>query len=124
MGSFVKENVIAMKLHTIKFLRNVELSPSEVLLVQSDVNYSRIWLKSGRKILIAKTLKKMSELLKDAGFVRVNKQVILNMEHIVEYTPDFPHPEAELSNGFRVEFSRRRALLAHRQISRFEAHSH
>ena len=119
MRQFCGVNFTAMKLNTIKFVRNVELPPSEVMLIQSDVNYSRLWLKGGRKILIAKTLKQMSELVKNAPFVRVNKQVILNIEHIVEYYPDFPHPEAELSNGFRVEFSRRRALLAHRKISLF-----
>ncbi|MCA0366086.1 MAG: LytTR family transcriptional regulator [Bacteroidetes bacterium] len=100
----------------LKFIRNVELDPEEILMVESDVNYSNIWLLNGKKVIIAKTLKQISEIVKDAPFVRVNRKTVLNINHIEKYTGS---DEAQLSNGLKISFSRRRASLAHIQINQY-----
>lgn len=103
-------------MENLKFIRNVEFRPEEILMFESDINYSNIWLINGRKVIVAKTLKQISEIVKDAPFVRVNRQTVLNINHIQKYTEV---GVAHLSNGLKISFSRRRAPLAKIQINQY-----
>ena len=103
-------------MQNLKFLRNMELNPEDIPMFQSDLNYSNICLTNGRKIILAKTLKQITEIVKDAPFVRVNRQTVLNIKHIKKYEGS---PEAQMINGLKVTFSRRRASKAHIQINHF-----
>jgi two-component system, LytTR family, response regulator len=100
----------------IKFIRNVEIKPEDILMFESDINYSNIWLLDGKKVIVAKTLKQISEIVRDAPFVRVNRQIVLNILHIKKYTET---GVVHLSNGLKVSFSRRRAAEAHNYIQNY-----
>lgn len=103
----------------LRFIRNVELPPEDILLFESDVNYSQIWLRNGRKLIVAKTLKQISEIVKDAPFVRVNRQIVLNASHVKNLVNEPNISRAELSNGLKITFSRRRAANAHNYIQNY-----
>ena len=104
---------------SLKFLRNVELKPEEILLVESDINYSQIFLSNGRKIIIAKTLKQISEIVKNSPFVRINRQVLINIGHVKNYEMETSPQNVTLSNGRKIDFSRRRSEAAKTLIEKF-----
>lgn len=64
-----------MKPQTIHFLRNFDIECSQVLCIESDINYSQTHLLTGKKITIAKTLKHVSDIVKEHAFVRVNRPI-------------------------------------------------
>jgi DNA-binding LytR/AlgR family response regulator len=82
------------------------INPKEMLVLESDINYTIISLNNGQKILSSTTLKIIeSRLMSFSNFVRVNRQVVVNLDFIEE--------ESEngflLSNNRLLVFSRRRA---------------
>ena len=103
----------------LRFIRNLELLPDDILMFESDINYSQIWLCNGRKLVVAKTLKQISEIVKDAPFIRVNRQILLNANHVKCLGNEQSIPSAELSNGFKIIFSRRRATEAQNYIQNY-----
>jgi two-component system LytT family response regulator len=56
------------------------------------VNYTRIYLASGKVIVLAKTLKSMALLLGDR-FCRIHKSYLVNTDYIVKYSR---------SEGFKI----------------------
>ena len=51
----------------------------------SESNYSNIYFADGKKLLIAKTLKELEELLEGHNFERIHKSHIINLDHLVSY---------------------------------------
>lgn len=63
-----------------------ELVPLEsILKCESDSNYTHIYLKGGRKVLVSRTLKEIGELLEGHFFLRVHHSYIVNLNEIVRY---------------------------------------
>jgi two-component system LytT family response regulator len=63
-----------------------ELVPLETIIkCESDSNYSNIYLKGGRKILVSRTLKEIEELLEGRSFLRVHHSYLVNLNEIVRY---------------------------------------
>ncbi len=63
-----------------------ELVPLEsILKCESESNYTHIYLKGGRKILVSRTLKEIEELLEGHPFLRVHHSYIANLNEIVRY---------------------------------------
>lgn len=60
------------------------LQIEDILYCQADDNYTRIYLKQGKK-LVSKTLKYFEDTLREAGFARVHKSYLVNVNAIVEY---------------------------------------
>jgi two-component system LytT family response regulator len=61
------------------------VEPDEIVLCSSDSNYSMIYLTSGRKKLISRTLKDVEEWLAPHGFFRAHHSHLVNLNHIKEY---------------------------------------
>lgn len=61
------------------------VSPEEIVVCSSDSNYTMIYLDSGRKKLISKTLKDFEELLSGFSFFRVHHSHMVNLQHVREY---------------------------------------
>lgn len=106
-------------MNSLKFLRKIELNPDDILFVQSDINYSHIYLFNGHKIVIAKTLKQITEIVKGTSIVRVNRQVMLNALYIKCLYVSSTVPIAELIDGKTIAFSRRRAVHAQNHIGKY-----
>ncbi len=61
------------------------VSPEEIVVCSSDSNYTMIYLESGRKKLISRTLKDFEELLSGYSFFRVHHSHMVNLQHVREY---------------------------------------
>ena len=58
----------------------------QVTFLKSDSNYTTINVANGKSLLVSKTLKRFEESLAKTSLVRVNRQFIVNMLHVKEYT--------------------------------------
>jgi two-component system LytT family response regulator len=58
----------------------------DIIRLQSDNNYTKIFLKNEKPVLISKTLKKFEESLIKNTFIRIHQRHIVNFDRVVEYT--------------------------------------
>lgn len=58
---------------------------AKVMYCEADNNYTRFILQDGKQYIIAKTLGSIQEILEDHNFVRVHRQYLVNLDHIVKY---------------------------------------
>ncbi|MBL4706280.1 MAG: response regulator transcription factor [Flavobacteriales bacterium] len=77
----------------------------DILRLESESNYTKVFLVNGKSVLVAKTLKVFDELLEDKSFERVHKSHMVN----VNYISTFIKKEniLTLSTGSEVPVSRR-----------------
>ncbi len=68
----------------------VAVTPAEIILVEADDNYCRVYTDKGEFIL-AHTLKKTEEKLADKGFLRIHKSYLINFERIDLITEGMVH---------------------------------
>ncbi|WP_299682363.1 LytTR family DNA-binding domain-containing protein [uncultured Dokdonia sp.] len=61
------------------------LEAASILYCQADDNYTQIFLTSGGKKLVSKTLKYFQDALVDFGFVRVHKSYLININEVTGY---------------------------------------
>lgn len=81
---------------------------SNVSYIQADGNYSNIYLTSGTKYYVAKTLKEIDEFTTDLkGFIRINKSVIINSALCANYQRGENYT-ISLKTGETFEVSRRK----------------
>ena len=74
---------------------------------ESSSNYCRIHFTNNSKLLIAKTLKEIEELLKDFQFYRVHHSHLINLQHIARYVKA-DGGYIEMTNGSSVAISRQK----------------
>jgi two-component system, LytTR family, response regulator len=58
------------------------VDPIEIVRCESDSNYTHVFMKSGKKITVAKTLKDVEESLDNLGFFRIHQSHLVNMKYI------------------------------------------
>lgn len=81
---------------------------TEIMYIQSDMNYSVIHLNSNTKLMASKPLKYFEELLSTTKlFIRAHKSYLVNHNFIAGYTKKEPH-FLLLKNGLEIEISRRK----------------
>lgn len=80
-------------------------SPNEIIRLEGESNYTRLFFTDKKPLLVSKTLKEYDELLTEYGFIRVHKSHIVNRKHVINYTSD---GQLTLSDQSKVEISRRR----------------
>lgn len=61
------------------------LNYSDLIFVESDGNYSSIYLTDGKKIVVTKKLKEVNDLLPKDYFFRIHNSYIINLEKIKEF---------------------------------------
>ena len=79
---------------------------NEVVRVQASSNYSRLYFKDGRSLLVAKVLYHFEELLKLHHFIRVHNSHLLNIRYIKK-TQRYTGIKIELITGEMISISRR-----------------
>lgn len=57
----------------------------DIIHCESDSNYTTLFLKSGEKIVVTKTLKDIEALLEGNNFFRIHHSHLINMNHIKKY---------------------------------------
>ena len=80
-GSSNKKKKIVLKSADSITVINVE----DIIRLESEINYTNIYLAEGRKILVATTLKEYEDMLCDFGFFRVHKTHLINLDHIFQF---------------------------------------
>lgn len=83
---------------------------SEIIRLESDVNYTKFFLTSGQRIMVTKTLKEYDEMLSGNGFIRAHQSHLVNNEHIVEFVKA-DGGQINLTDGGYVPVSSRRKAL-------------
>lgn len=78
-----------------------------ILYLQGEINYTRIFLANGEKILTTKTLKEYDRLLSEFGFFRIHQSHLINLSFIVEYIKG-DGGEIIMTNNDELKLSRRR----------------
>ncbi len=80
-----------------------QIFTDEIMKIEACINYSIIFLKNGRQLIVAKTLKKYE---KDLGmyFFRINRSTLVNLNSINKSLGD----KVELFDGQCFTISRRR----------------
>jgi two-component system, LytTR family, response regulator len=58
------------------------VEPAEIVRCESDSNYTHIFLRTGKKITVAKTLKEIEETLDGLDFYRIHQSHLVNLQHI------------------------------------------
>jgi len=104
---------------TLPFMnRFVSIPISQILYIQSDVNYSNVYLKDGRRFLVAKTLKEYNSELKSYSFARIHKSFLVNLDSISSC--DFPEYSVQLCTGLSLPISRRKRKDFHQTYHLFQ----
>lgn len=57
----------------------------EIVRCESDSNYTRLILINSKVLLVSRTLKEMTDLLVEFGFVRIHNSHLINPDHIKKY---------------------------------------
>ena len=61
------------------------ISSDAIIYCKSDSNYTNLFLTSGKKLLVSKTLKEIESTLSEFNFLRVHKSYLINPIHISKY---------------------------------------
>ena len=80
---------------------------NEVVRVQASSNYSRLYFKDGRNLVVSKVLSHFEELLKLHHFIRVHNSHLLNIKYI-KRAQRYNGIKIELITGELISISRRR----------------
>lgn len=80
--------------------------PDDVILMEARVNYTYLYFKNGKKVLLCQTLKSLSEKLEQHGFIRIHRKTLVNTQYISHF--DALNSSFVLKNGREVEVSRRK----------------
>ncbi len=94
-----------LALPTMEGYHFIELK--DIIRCESQNNYTFFHLKNGKKILVSKTLKIYSTLLKEYNFFRINRSDLINLNHIVQYGRQ-KSPSITLTDDTILTISQRR----------------
>ncbi len=84
----------------------VMVDTGEIIYCESENNYSRIHLSSGKKIMVSKTLKKVEELLSgQPKFFRIHNSYLINLDYMQQYIKG-DGGDVILTNGRQLPVSR------------------
>lgn len=79
----------------------------EIIRCEAESNYTTLFLDDGRKLVVSKTLKDMDEMLSSAGFYRVHKSHLVNLEHVDQFI-NAEGGYVQMADKSKVEVARRR----------------
>jgi len=79
----------------------------EILRCESDNNYTNIFLRDAKKIIVSKTLKEYDEMLTPFNFFRIHKSHLINLAFLARYKKG-EGGYVEMEDGAELDVSRRR----------------
>jgi len=67
-------------------VEGLELTPVEnILYAESCDNYTQLFLRSGKKMLVTRSLKEIEEMLDEHSFIRVHRSFVVNLNEVERY---------------------------------------
>ena len=85
----------------------------DIIRLQAERNYTRIYFNNGKNFLSAKTMAEFEKLLRDAGFVRIHRSHLVNIQHLAAAQKD---GVVIMNDGSQVEVSRRKKSVIEASI--------
>jgi len=82
------------------------LKLEDILFVESDGNYSTLFLTENQKLLVTKKLKEIDNLLPDKNFFRIHNSYIINLDKIKEFLKTEGYVVME--SGHKIPVARQR----------------
>jgi two-component system LytT family response regulator len=58
---------------------------SEIIRCESEINYTRFYLRDGETYLATKTLKEYEDMLMEMNFCRIHKSHLINLDYVLRY---------------------------------------
>lgn len=83
----------------------VELN--EIIRCESDANYTKIFLQSGKRVIASRTLGDYEEMFKEDEFYRIHRSHLINLNHISRFSKS-DGGFVVMDDGSEVEISRRK----------------
>ena len=96
-----------MKLCIPTFKGFVVLKLEDIVVCEAEKNYTIIHLQNKKPIIVSRPLLEYEKILEEAGFLRVHRTFLINMQHVGEYHRG-EGGVVIMSNGTEVEVSRRK----------------
>lgn len=91
---------------------------SEIIYCEASSNYTNFHLAGRPLICASKPIHEYETLLEDAGFVRIHKSFVVNLEHVKEYIRG-EGGTVILSSGHDIEVSRRKKEIFLQRMKEF-----
>lgn len=82
------------------------LESEEILYVESDGNYSTLFLENGQKLVLTKKLKEVNQILPSEAFFRIHNSFIVNLGKIKEFLKTDGY--VVLNTGHKIPVSRQK----------------
>ena len=92
------------------------LQLNEIIRLESDVNYTKFFLSSGKQLTVTKTLKEYEEMLSKEGFERVHQSHLINIHFIKLY--DKKESFFKMNDDTLIPVSSRKKEMAQEIINR------
>lgn len=87
-------------------MKRVEYNTSEIMFLTGDINYSEIYLNSGKKMISSTTLLRHEKNF--GSFIRVSRKHLVNPDYVSGYELQGKSMEIKLQNGDHLTVARRR----------------
>ncbi|MEI7581232.1 LytTR family DNA-binding domain-containing protein [Runella sp.] len=87
--------------------RKETVSLTQVVRLQSDRNYTILFLTDGRQIIMAKTIGLFEQML-PSFFIRIHRSHIVNFEHVSHCRHTAHYSRLVLKNGQSLDIAQRR----------------
>jgi two-component system, LytTR family, response regulator len=84
---------------------------NDIIRIQSFSNYSKIFFKKDKPMLVAKVLRKFEEQLIHADFIRIHRSHLINKQYLHSYVPIGTGVKVFLLNGDQIPLARRRKTI-------------
>jgi DNA-binding LytR/AlgR family response regulator len=81
-----------------------EVKPQEVMLLEADINYTKVYFRNGKKMTVATSLKELEHRFNTFQFFRTHKSYLVNLDFVEEYKRD----TLIMTNNVKVNLARRR----------------
>lgn len=83
---------------------------ADIVRLESDSNYTTIFLRTGDKVVVSKPMKHFEDFLEESLFIRIHNSHIINIQFLKSYLRD-DGGMAELHDGTKLQIAKRRLPL-------------
>ncbi|MFN3849079.1 MAG: LytR/AlgR family response regulator transcription factor [Spirosomataceae bacterium] len=95
----------------------LNVNPEEIIFLQADINYTRVFFTDGKSKIVATNLGKLENRFANEGFFRPNKSYIVNLKHVSRFLHEEQQAQIMMSNDVEIHISRRKVLAFSKRIN-------
>ncbi|WP_341225849.1 LytTR family DNA-binding domain-containing protein [uncultured Arcticibacterium sp.] len=95
-------------IHKIRIGGHLFAQPQDLLKLEARENYTQIYFRSGKEVLVATTIGLLEERLTDHGFYRTDRGAVVNMSCVKSLYRNGRKMRVRLNNNDLMKVSKRR----------------